>query len=222
MEPIQFQKIDMDTWPRAAHYRHYTQVSNCTYSITVDIDITALAAACRAGGWQITPALTYLCCEAISRCPEMRFSLNEEGELGMYSRLEVIYPIFHQDDHTFTYLWTPMEDTFPAYHAAVLRDKARFAHLRGPEGVAPPKASFSISSIPWVTFSGFNLNILTDGTFFSPIITFGRYREEGGRLLLPFALQIHHAVADGYHAASFLNLIQQLADDAPNWAGTSL
>lgn len=212
-----FHKIDFSAYPRAAHYQHYTKTANCTYSITADLDITPLVQRCKSIGYKLTPALLYWCYLGVEQNREMRFMLNEEGELGYFDHLEPTYPIFHTDDETFTYLYTPVKAPFSAYYAAVEADKKRFSSLRGPVGIPAPAATFSISSIPWVSFTGFNLNILTDGSFFSPIMTFGKYRPVNGQLLLPFALQIHHAVADGYHAARFLNDLAGLALRPEEW-----
>ncbi len=38
-----------------------------------------------------------------------------------------------------------------------------------------PSYTFSISIIPWVNFTGFNLNIYSDGSYLLPVFTFGKY-----------------------------------------------
>ena len=50
-----------------------------------------------------------------------------------------------------------------------------------------------------------------------PIITFGKYFEQTGRVLLPVALQLHHAVCDGYHAGLFVSELQRFADHCKEW-----
>ena len=37
-----FQKIDYDTWPRRPYFEHYHRDVPCWYSMTADVDITAL------------------------------------------------------------------------------------------------------------------------------------------------------------------------------------
>jgi hypothetical protein len=44
---------------------------------------------------------------------------------------------------------------------------------------------FFVSSIPWVTFTNFNMNIAHMKNFFSPMFTFGKYYEQDGKVLLP-------------------------------------
>ena len=70
-----------------------------------------------------------------------------------------------------------------------------------------PENSFTVSMIPWAGFDGFNLNT-ADFKYLIPIFTLGRYSEEVGRCLLPIAVQVHHAVCDGYHICAFINDLQ--------------
>ncbi len=51
----------------------------------------------------------------------------------------------------------------------------------------------------------FNLN--TD--YFLPIINWGKYREEGGRLLMTVSVRMNHAVADGYLIANVFRLLEK-------------
>ena len=50
-----------------------------------------------------------------------------------------------------------------------------------------------------------------------PIFTIGRYFEQSGAVYLPFSLQIHHAVADGYHASQLVDTIQKYLYDPSAW-----
>ena len=61
---------------------------------------------------------------------------------------------------------------------------------------------------PWATFEGFNLNLQDSYRYLLPIFTLGKYREENGRTWLPLAMQVHHAVCDGYHACRFAEELQ--------------
>ena len=68
---------------------------------------------------------------------------------------------------------------------------------------------FDISMIPWVTFSAFNLHVFGDGKYLLPIFTLGKTFEDCGRRILPMAMQVHHAVCDGYHAGLFVEALRE-------------
>ena len=41
----------------------------------------------------------------------------------------------------------------------------------------------------------------------------GKYVEREGRILLPLALQVHHAVCDGFHACRLTREVRELIAD---------
>lgn len=61
--------------------------------------------------------------------------------------------------------------------------------------------------VPWITFEGININI-SDFKYLLPIITIGKYFKEGDRFYLPLAVQVHHAVCDGFHICRFIDDLQ--------------
>ena len=62
----------------------------------------------------------------------------------------------------------------------------------------------------WSTFESFNLNLQKGYSYLIPIFTLGKYYEEDERILLPLAVQVHHAVCDGFHICRFVNELQEL------------
>ena len=58
----------------------------------------------------------------------------------------------------------------------------------------------------------FNINVFDDGKFLLPIFTMGKYFERDGKRLLPLAIQVHHAVCDGYHIGVFVEKLQGYID----------
>ena len=51
---------------------------------------------------------------------------------------------------------------------------------------------------------------LPDGyLYFAPIINWGKYREENGRLVMPVTVRLNHAIADGYLVANVFRLLEQ-------------
>ena len=90
-------------------------------------------------------------------------------------------------------------------------------YRNAPELSKPPagKNLFNVSCIPWSSFTGFNLNLQNGYDYFLPIFTIGKYFSDGGKMRLPLAVQVHHAVCDGYHLSRFMNGLQTWMDAFP-------
>jgi chloramphenicol O-acetyltransferase type A len=54
--------------------------------------------------------------------------------------------------------------------------------------------------------------------FFAPMFTLGKYYTQGDKVLLPLAVQVHHAVCDGFHVARLINELQEMSDDLSHYS----
>lgn len=198
---MHFQPIDLKNWNRAETFRHFTEQVPCTYSMTVNLDVTRLIGAAK-GRFRFFPVLLYGLSRTVNRFEEFRFAKNGEGKLGFF---EMTHPRF-----------TVYDEQSGLFHERAVRYTENFrlfydAYISGDEIPAAPD-QFNVSCIPWASFTGFNLNAGGSFDFFSPIFTVGKFYEIAGRMMLPLAIQVHHAVCDGFHAARFVNALQAWAD----------
>lgn len=197
-----FREIDLANWERREYFLHYLNRVNCTYSATVRLDITPLK------GQKLYPAMLWLLTGTVNEMPQFRTAFQGE-RLGVYDEMHPAYTIFHPERGNFSCVFTEYSGDYKVF---LERYQRTAETCRGAEGLLPqkgrPENTFDISMIPWFSFTSFNLNINGDGRYLLPIFTMGRAAEENGKWLLPLAIQVHHAVCDGYHVAQFLQKLQ--------------
>lgn len=204
-----FEKIDRAAWDREEYFQHYFSHVPCTYSMTVKLDITAL----KNRHQKLYPTMLYYLTTVVNRHPEFRTVLNEKGELGIYREMHPSYTVFHKDTETFSELWTEYATDYETFCRPYEEDMQQYGTQKGLIGKPDaPKNIFTVSMIPWATFDGFNLNLQRGYDYLIPIFTMGKYYHENGRTLLPLAIQVHHAVCDGFHICRFVNELQELID----------
>ena len=205
-----FHPIDRAAWPREPWFVHYAQNVPCTYSLTARLDVTAI----QHTRTKLYPALLYLLTEAVNRFAAFRTAFNSEGVLGVYDNMHPSYTIFHRDTQTFSNLWTLWQPSYPQFLQAYLEDQARYGGQSVPfPKPGTPENTFPVSMLPWTDFQGFNLNLQKGFDFLLPIFTLGKRTQDAtGRWSLPIAIQVHHAVCDGFHVSQFLDCLQQEAD----------
>ena len=76
-----------------------------------------------------------------------------------------------------------------------------------------PENCIDVSMIPWVSFESFQLNLQKGYGYLLPIFTMGQFYQEGDKTLLPFAMQVHHGVCDGFHASRSVRELQALVNE---------
>ncbi|MCJ8014810.1 type A chloramphenicol O-acetyltransferase [Paenibacillus sp. KQZ6P-2] len=213
-----FNPIDIDSWTRKPYFEHYLNHVRCTYSMTADIDITLLRAELKSMGIKLYPALIYMITTVVNRHCEFRTCFDSEGRLGVWDRMSPSFTIFYEEDKTFSSIWTPFSEEFQTFYDRYLQEIETYKNTKQlfPDTNEPPN-TFPISSIPWVSFTGFNLIVNTGGTYLLPIFTIGKYHWQDQKVLLPLSVQFHHAVCDGYHAGVLFNELQELAVGCKSW-----
>ncbi|MGH0924231.1 type A chloramphenicol O-acetyltransferase [Bacillus pacificus] len=214
---MRFHIIDRENWNREQYFEHYLKLK-CTFSMTVNVDITRLLKELHQKGIKFYPVFIYLISKVVNNHKEFRTSFNDEGALGYWEEMIPSYTIFHKDDKSFSSIWTDYSSDFHIFYKNYEEDMRLYINVHGlfPKENIPPNV-FPISSIPWASFTGFNLNINNEGDFLLPIITCGKYFNEENKVMLPVSLQVHHSVCDGYHASRFLEDLQQLISNCNKW-----
>jgi len=213
-----FNPIELDKWSRKPYFEHYLHQVRCTFSMTVNMDITRLRLDVKRKEMKLYPVLIYMIATVVNQYQEFRTCFDTDGRLGYWDRMSPSYTIFHNDDKTFSSIWTKYREDFDTFYRHYLDDMDRYGRVKGfmTKSNEPPN-TFPISSIPWVSFTGFNLNINSEGAYLLPIFTMGKFFEQDGKILMPLSGQFHHAVCDGYHAGLLFNELQILADTWEQW-----
>lgn len=210
---MKFHKIDLEHWGRSKTFKHYMQDIPCTYSMCVNIDIQRLLTVLKIADIKFFPTFLYGLSQIVNAHPEFRMCWTEERKLGYYETSYPCYTVFDQTGDSFVEIWSKYDREFSSFYATYLENMQTY----GPKAkvkLEQPSANnlFNVSCIPWTSFTGFNLNLQAGYEYLAPIFTLGKYYQDQDKVLLPVAIQVHHAVCDGFHIARFVNELQEWAD----------
>ncbi|MBQ3077527.1 MAG: chloramphenicol acetyltransferase CAT [Clostridia bacterium] len=208
---MQFTPIDLANWPRAQMFYYFSRMAPTAYSLTVELDVTETKRATKEAGLKFFPAYLWLVTKNLNDQIEFKVA-EQDGVLGFYDRLTPLYASFHEDDHTFSLMWTEYTDHFPAFHRACLENQARFGDVHGvlsQPHTPPPANAYTVSCLPWIPFRHFAVHNYENKPYYFPSVEAGQICEQAGRLKMPLSLTCHHATTDGYHVTRFLASLQQ-------------
>lgn len=184
---------------------------------TVHIDITDFTRHLKSKGLKAYPAQIYMLARVVNQFPEFRMSMDAQGRLGYWEVAWPLYTVLNQETETFSGIWTPYSPAFHDFYNACLVDVGEYATGKfAPQKETAPNI-FTISSLPWVDFTAFNINTFTNGDYLLPIFTIGRYTKSNGRVSMPLAIQAHHAVCDGLHLGRFVEALREMASTVKQW-----
>jgi len=207
---MKFNVIDLENWSRKTHFEFYIGEGKCAFNITVNIDVTALMNFIKMYDHKFYPTFIYIVSKAMNDIVELKTRVNDAGIVGYWDFVSPTYTVFHEDDKTFSSIYTEYGDNFNSFYSQIIEDIQRFKDVKGICAKPAPKNCFHISCIPWINYTGFSLQLYS-GNYLAPIVSWGKFDKSSGKILLPLSLQVHHAIADGYHISKVIDVIRCLS-----------
>lgn len=203
--------IDLNTWERGSLFKFYIDNMRIVMSLTADIDVAPLLAYARKNNLKFYSAMIWVVSRVINSHNEFKYAWSNEGDLIRWDYISPSYTVFNQEDESFTKFVTEYTDNLLDFCKRTVDDqrknKCERAIIKD-----QPQNFFDVSCLPWIRYKHFDVHIFDDGKFLAPVVTWGKYEAENNKVLMPLTMNIHHAVADGFHLSRFFNEVQALID----------
>lgn len=212
---MNFTPIELQAWPRGQMFYYYSKMAPTGYSLTVTVDITHLRAILKRKDLKFFPAYLWLITKTLNKQIEFRVA-EKDGQLGYYDTLTPLYATFHEDDKTFSLMWTDYHEDFAVFYKNYRHNQILYGGNKGVLAQAqtpPPENSYVVSCIPWISFKHFAVHSYENKSYYLPSVEAGKFYEKGERLLMPLSITCHHATTDGYHVNCFLEELQRAMDN---------
>ena len=134
----------------------------------------------------------------------------QSGEIICYDVINPTQYVFHEDTETCTPVYSNYDPDYKTFYENALADveKAKQTREYGLDAMNHPNW-FDASYISWLSYDSLNIELPDGYLYFAPIINWGKYREENGRLMLPLTVRMNHAIADGYLVARVYKLLEE-------------
>ena len=206
-----YKVVDKDTYYRKGVFRHFSEDCKCSVSMTARIDVTELVNHSRKTNTKFYLNFLYLLSKVMNSREDYRMGyLWQTDELICYDTVNPTQYVFHDDTETCTPVYTEYNENYAVFYTNAKDDLERAKKTReyGLDSVNHPNW-FDASYISWLSYDSLNIELPDGYLFFAPIINWGKYREENGKLVMPVSVHLNHAIADGYLVANVFRLLQQ-------------
>ena len=208
---MNYKVIDKETYYRNGVYRHFTEDCKCSISMTARIDVTELVEFSKKTDTKFYINFLYLLSKVLNSRDDYKMDyLYKSDELICYDVINPSHYIFHEDTETCSTVHTEYCEDYKTFYANAVRDMEAGREAR--EYVYDDRMYsnwFDASYISWLSYDSLNLELPDGYLYFPPIINWGRYREENGRLMMPVTVRMNHAIADGFLVANVYRLLEK-------------
>lgn len=208
---MNYKVIDKETYYRKGVFKHFTQDCKCSTSMTARIDVTQLVQYSKMTNTKFYINFLYILTKVLNSRDDYKMGyLWQSEELICYDVINPTQYVFHEDTETCTPVYTNYYDDYKKFYneAVDALESAKETREYGLDAVNHPNW-FDASYISWLSYDSLNVELPDGNLYFLPIINWGRYREENGKLMMPVSVRLNHAIADGYLVANVFRLLEK-------------
>lgn len=206
--------INLENWPRRDHYLYFSKFDYPHFSLSADMDLTKFLPEIKRNNISFTAAIMYLIARSANEIPEFRQRVRE----GNPVEHDVVHPsatILTEND-LFTFCSVEYQPEFKDFTQKAEEEIIQVKKQPSLNEKFPDDRMLYLTSIPWVSFTSFMHPLKLNPTDSVPRFAWGKYRQDGDKIVLPLSVQGHHAVMDGLHAGRFYECFQDLASRPEN------
>ena len=208
---MDYKVADMNGYYRKDIFRHFSDDCKCSFAVTARVDVTELKAFSKKTNTSFYLNFLYILSRTLNSREDYRFYWDyPNSEMRLYDRINPIQYVFHEDTETITVVYSEYHEDYKTFYdnAKADLDKGKATREYCLDEKAHPNW-FDASSLPWLSFDSMTVELPDGYLYFNPIVNWGRFREENGRLMMPVAIRLNHASADGYLAALFYRTLEK-------------
>ena len=203
--------IDLENYYRKDIFRHFSDDCKCSFAVTARVDVTQLKDFSKRTGTSFYLNFLYVLTKTLNSRDDYRFFWNyQTGELWLFDKINPRQYVFHEDTETITVVYSEYHEDYKTFYikAKADLDRAKATRDYGLDEQDHPNW-FDASSLPWLSFDSMTVELPDGYLYFNPIVNWGKFREENGRLMMPVAFRLNHASADGFLAALFYRTLEK-------------
>jgi chloramphenicol O-acetyltransferase type A len=204
--------LDTESWSRRHLFRLFKDYDDPSFNVCADVDATRLLDFTRSRGLSFFVTYHFLSTKTANELEAFRYRLRG-GRVLVHERVDAGSTFLLADD-SFTFVYFDFTEDFRAFHDAAVATIER-ARVEAPPLDAREDRDDLIyhSVLPWVSFTSISHARDSRRQNGIPKISFGKYREAGGRIWMPVSVEVHHALMDGLHVGRYFERLQSHFDD---------
>ena len=202
--------IDIDKWPRKDIFGFYGSMDYPQYNICADVDLSRLIPYLNNYRRSLFKTVLYVICRAANQLTEFKLRIRGE-QVVEHDRVHPSFTVL-TDDNLFGFCeveyTVDIDMFFERARKGIETAKSNPALTDEPDR----DDYLFVSSLPWIRFTSISHPIHMHPTDSVPRISWGKHQMENGKICMPLAVQVHHALVDGYHVGKYFELVQDMLD----------
>ena len=197
--------INIDTWNRSQHYKHFSAMKDPYFGVTVPLEVTTAYQFSKKENLSFFGKYLHDCMKAINDVDALKLRIEDEKVV----KYNVIHasPTIMRNDKTFGFSFVRYNSDLIVFLKNLNSEKERILNSND---LYPPTNSLDCihcSAMPWFSFTGHKEPVsgILDSV---PKLSFSKMTSLNNKNLMNVSISVNHALVDGYDVGLFIERFQ--------------
>ena len=205
--------IDLENWKRKEHFSFFHRMDYPQFNICMDLDVSSFLAYTKKRKLSFYYSMIYAVTNIANSIEGFKYRIRNE-KIVLHNK---VHPSFtdmnnNMDDNLFKLVTLDLEDDIEAFEKAAKKASKNQKEYFGLDKLTGRDDLIYITCIPWISFTHISHTISLNKNDSVPRISWGKYYKNGDQTLLPFSVQVNHALMDGWHIGKYVEKLQKYLD----------
>lgn len=198
--------IDINTWNRKSLFNHFKDFKDPYFGVVIPFDVTNAFNHAKNNDYSFFARYLHDCMKAINAVENLKYRL-VDGQIVHYDVIHASATIMRADK-TFGFSLIEFSENLSEFIEAIDKEKER---IQNSGDLYPPRNGqdcIHCSAMPWLAFTG-HKEPVSGQPDSVPKLAFSKVEHKENAMIMNIAINVNHALADGYHVALFKEKFQE-------------
>lgn len=198
-------EINLDTWNRKQHYNHFSGLVDSSFAVTIPFDVTKAYEFSKQNNVSFFAKYLHGCMKAINEVENLKYRIIDD-KIVAYDIIHAS-PTLARKDHSFGFSFIEFDESLNVFIKNLEAEKER---IQNSTDLFPPNNGIDCiycSAMPWLNFIAHKEPFSGDNSSV-PKVAFSKAEKVNDKLIMNVAINVNHALVDGYHIGLFSDKFQ--------------
>lgn len=201
-------KFDINSWNRKTQYEFFKDYEDPYFNLTANLEVTNLYNFCKENQISFFLACLYLAVETANEILEFKLRIID-GQVFEYKSIDIGSTVLNKDN-SFSFCYFKRQTSILKFDKSGKGILKKHQENTDFDSNKDKTNVIYASSIPWISFTSIkhSRDIKREKSGI-PKFVFGKYFNENKYIKMPFSIEVHHALMDGFHVGKFIENFQK-------------
>jgi chloramphenicol O-acetyltransferase type A len=206
--------IDLETWKRKEHFNFFYRMDYPQFNICLNLDISNFLVFTKENKLSFYYSMIYSVTHVVNSIDDFKYRIRD-GKVVLHDKIHPSFTYMNNDDENelFKMITVDLKDDIFEFEKTAKETSLKQSDYFRLDKLIGRDDLIYITCIPWISFTHISHTITINKNDSVPKISWGKFYMDGDKVLLPFSIQVNHALMDGFQIGKYVEQLQNYMNE---------